>query len=215
MMFRDEHDTVEESITPSQRSKLQYLFGSRYREWKMAPEYLMYATPHIISDKIVQLANEQFLLAQMVVWDMFAGIGTDALKFSSRAGKVVCTEINPVTFQHLTENIGHFKTKNNIETYNIDCCHFPGADSVNLAYFDPPWGSSFKSGCAFDFSDVVLDNGKNVMELASEVHQRYPMIIKSPALCDTFEEAFRDDIIRVHTFPQQKLKFIFVLMRSS
>lgn len=191
-------------------SKLLYLFGPDYTDWSYESEYLMYATPHIISVEITKAANKQFNLHKKVVWDMFAGIGTDSLKFGEKAGYMIATESNPETFANLTKNVEHFRTKKNIEIHNIDCCKFTDTGDVNLIYFDPPWGDSFKSGNMFDFRSVNLDNGKNVVELAQDMQAKYPMIIKSPAMSDTFEEIFADNIIRIFTFPQQKLKFIFV-----
>lgn len=199
--------TTQENKSSSQ---LVYLFGTDSVHWKYEPGYLMYATPNIISDQLIKSANEQFILHQRIVWDMFAGIGTDAIKFSFKAGRVICTELNETTFGHLQENVEHFKKKDNIEIYNIDCCQFMNQDDIDLVYFDPPWGDSFKSGVPFQFNEVILANGTNVVDLAREMHKKYPMIIKSPISSDTFEQEFNDDIIRVQTYTQQKLKFIFV-----
>lgn len=197
-------------------SKLYYLLGKDYLNWSCKDEqYYYYITPHIIMQKIIDLAREHYhSLADKVIWDMFAGIGSDGLRLALHTGKVICTEIDQVRYQDLIANFSVMGC-NNVELIHDDCCNHL-AVNCDIVYFDPPWGDTFQSGTAFDFSDVILNNGKCVLDLAREVHQVHHMIIKAPITCNSFESIFApEDIEEIYTFTQQKLKFLFVRPHSS
>lgn len=192
--------------------KLHYLLGDNYRNWSCSDtQYHSYITPDVIIRKIIELAKEHYQgLTDKVVWDMFAGIGSDGLRLAYHAGKVICTEIDESRFRDLTENYT-VSGCNNVELIHGDCTNLRQPIRCDIVYFDPPWGDTFRSGAPFDFKDVILSNGTCVLDLAKEVHRKDNMIIKVPLTCNTFEEAFDDqDIQRIFTFTQQKLKFLFV-----
>jgi predicted RNA methylase len=189
-------------------SKLQYLFGFGFRKWHCTSgNYYAYVTPHLIISKISDLADEHFHgLGDKVIWDMFAGIGTDGIRLAQRAGKVICTEINPTTYIDLQKNSVDI---DNVESYNVDCCKF--TTKCDIIYFDPPWGDTYRSGEPFNFNDIRLSTGTTVAELAKSAYNGIGMIIKSPITCNTFEELFADETIYTFTFTQQKLKFLFII----
>ena len=187
-------------------SKLIYLFGKDHEKWVYSDTYLPYVTPEIIANNVIKSANEHFNgLVDKVLWDMFAGVGTDAIRFSKVTGRVICTEICKNTYKNLLTNIAKHKVKNVIP-HNIDCKGFNvGCDII---YFDPPWGETFKSGVDFQFS-------KDILDVALEAHKRAALIIKSPFSCTSFEDIFdQSDIIPVHGFRQQKLKFLYIRKAS-
>lgn len=191
-------------------SKLRYLLGADHKKWSFSDTVsLTYVTPDIIANKIIELADEHFHgLSDKVIWDMFAGIGADALRLSKFAGKVICTEINPVTFADLKENYSCCNSRN-VDLINGDCSRYKGTP-CDIVYFDPPWGDTFRSGVPFDFDDVVLEGDVSVLKLAKEMHDRHSIIIKSPILSDSFEKLFKECPMKIFTFTQQKLKFIFI-----
>jgi predicted RNA methylase len=196
---------------PGFSSKLYYLLGPDYRYWSCGnDQYHSYVTPYIIMQKIIELAKEHYLgLSDKVIWDMFAGIGTDGLRFALQTGKVICTEIDYNRFKDLKQNYSVLGC-NNVTLINGDCCNYIDTN-CDIIYFDPPWGDTFRSGLDFDFSDVMLSNGNCVVDIALEMHKKHNMIIKAPIMCDTFENIFEDSCIqRIFTFTQQKLKFLFV-----
>lgn len=192
-------------------SKLQYLFenlqGLKYPNNK----YLTYVTPAAISKIIIAEANMQFNLSDKIVWDMFAGIGCDSVRFAEISGRVKCTELDVDTYRCLEQNtIGD---NNNIEIYNQDCCEEDL--SCDIVYFDPPWGDTFKSGENFTFDDVMLLNGTKIVDLLLRIQRNHGVIVKSPYKCDTFDNLFNsDDIIRIITFSKQKLKYLIVKSRN-
>jgi len=190
-------------------SRLYYLFGPEYQTWKCSDDsYYSFITPMIIIDKIIELSKEHFLgLDDKVIWDMFAGIGCDGLRFAKHTGKVIMTEVRPDTYQDLKQNTVA-SGLSNVEIYNRDCCttDIP----CNIIYFDPPWGDSFQSGEPFCFDNVLLPNGKPILELAKELAKHHCLIIKSPISSDSFEDLFPTQVTEVFTFTQQKLKFLFV-----
>jgi predicted RNA methylase len=189
-------------------SKLYYLLGTDYAQWTCNnPDYYNFITPNLTILKIIEVSKEFFDgLADKVIWDMFSGIGCDAVRFAAHAGKVICTEINPKTYADLAVNTSN---KRNIEIRNADCCNLD--INCNIVYFDPPWGDTYRSGEQFDFSAVILADGRSVLSLAQEVSLNRNMIIKAPISSDSFEELFGDRIGAVLTFTQQKLKFLFIL----
>jgi predicted RNA methylase len=192
-------------------SKFQYLLGKDYAKWTCSDEsYLSFVTPHIIIQKIIELAREHFNgLADKVIWDMFAGIGSDGFRIAMHAGRVVCSEIDAPTYHDLKENFS-VSGCNNVELFNEDCCS--STTACDIIYFDPPWGDTFRSGSTFDFKSVVFNDGTTVPELAKRMHAKHHIIIKSPIMCNTFEELFASEHadIKVFTFTQQKLKFLFI-----
>ena len=191
-------------------SKLVYLLGTNHQDWSYETDYVMFITPEIIANQIVHLADEHFGgLIDKVVWDMFAGIGTDAIRLAKISGKIICTELNTNTYLNMLKNI---ETQNvsNIDVINGDCTDHIGKIHANIIYFDPPWGDTFRSGEPFDFRDVII-GGRNVVDLALEMQKHGALIIKAPYACDSFEEVFnKDDILSIFTFSQQKLKYLFV-----
>jgi predicted RNA methylase len=205
---------LESNMTHSAKdSKFMYLLGKDHIKWTCSDEsYLAYITPDIIIQKIIELAREHFNgLTDKVIWDMFSGIGSDGLRLAIHSGKVICTEINPLTFHDLKENFSIWGC-DNIELFNEDCSK--SSVDCDIIYFDPPWGSSFRSGASFDFKDVTLYNGTSVLDLAAKMQENHHMIIKSPISSDSFEELFAHKNIRLFTFTQQKLKFLFIKNES-
>jgi hypothetical protein len=147
------------------------------------------------------------------VWDVFAGIGTDAIAFSTISNaSVVATEVNPMTYSHLVKNIIEFKATGSVVAINVDACEIMDVMKPGLIYFDPPWGETFRSGREFLFDEVSLPNGMPILTLLTKFKDTgLPMIIKSPLLCNSFEQVFPSDrISRILTFTQQRLKFIFI-----
>ena len=197
-------------------SRLTYLLGSHHAEWSYDDEYLSFVTPELISTSIVSLAQEHFAgLIDKVIWDMFAGIGTDSIRLSQVSGRVICTELNKGTFKHLKSNIQAMGATN-IQATRIDCCDYAERVNCNIIYFDPPWGDSFQSGTKFDFVNVILSNGKNVLDIVQEMHKKADLIIKSPFTCQSFDTLFDEKyIIGIFAFRQQKLKFLFIKKMNS
>lgn len=193
-------------------SKFCYLLGKDYAKWTCRNEdYLSFITPDIIIQKLITLAHEHFNgLSDKVIWDMFAGIGSDAIRLAGRAGKVICTEIDADTFDDLKENYAASRC-NNMELYHGDCCDHLST-KCDIIYFDPPWGDTYRSGKQFDFNDVILSNGISVMELVERVQKGHNLIIKSPITSDSFDKIFDPEkyTVRLFTFTQQKLKFLFI-----
>lgn len=192
-------------------SKLTYLFGPKAEQWTFDPEYLPFVTPFQIRWKIVELSLAILDLnsRETVLWDMFAGIGTDSMEFSPHVKRVICTELNKSTYDNMMKNISNFEFKN-IETYNIDCCSRT-FKKANVVFFDPPWGETYVSGKDFDFKDVTLADGTNVVDLAHKIHSKYgTMIIKSPYESSTFEVEFDKYVKKIVAFPKAKLKFLIL-----
>ncbi len=192
-------------------SRLTYLLGSQHEQWKYSEPYLAFITPEIIANVVIAAAVEYFDgLVDKVVWDMFAGIGTDAIRLARVSGKVICTEINKDTFEELESNT-RTMDMDNMKLLCGDCADFISSIDCDIIYFDPPWGDTFQSGMDFDFSNVILNNGKSVLELVKDIQKKGHIIIKSPFSSDSFEKILNpDDIIGISAFRQQKLKFIFV-----
>lgn len=195
-------------------SRVHYLLGQRHSEWSYPDSHLAFITPDIIAEKVIALANEVFSLHDKILWDMFAGIGTDSVRFARVSGRVIATEINSETFEHLQKNS---ETVDNLQVFNQNCTELLNNVACDVVYFDPPWGCTFHSGQQFDFTDVAIDMPSttskdiNVVELAKLMQQRCHLIIKSPFLSDSFERVFsKDDIISIHAFPNQKLKFLLI-----
>jgi tRNA/tmRNA/rRNA uracil-C5-methylase (TrmA/RlmC/RlmD family) len=197
-------------------SKLTYLFGAHYEQWKYSEPYLSFITPEIIANTVIHEAGDYFSgLVDKVVWDMFAGIGTDAIRLARVSGKVICTELNKATFKDLQHNVKVME-QHNMKLLNGDCVDYMSSIECDIIYFDPPWGDTFQSGMDFDFSNIILDNGKSVIDLVLAAQRKSNLIIKSPFSSNSFESVFDPvDIIGVYAFRQQKLKFIFVLRKET
>ena len=144
---------------------------------------------------------------------MFAGIGTDSLRLAKCAGLVISTEINPDTFQCLKRNTSIAKIQN-IEIHNLDCFYAKGKIGVpDVIYFDPPWGTSFKTGQPFSFDEIYLGNGQRIPDLFTITRECYPdasFIIKMPFMCDFEKYIQESDIKCILTFSRQKLKYILI-----
>ena len=188
-----------------------YLFGPEYYLWHYTKSYLSFVTPYIVSKKIVELADKQWTLSDQVIFDMFAGIGTDTVSLSAYTKNIVCTEIIPERFKMLKHNIKQASCDCTIEIHNQDCCDKIDNNEISLVFFDPPWGQTFTSDKEFSFADLKLDNNIKILNLAQTMLNRYgKMIIKSPIKCDSFDKLFKDNIVASYSFPKQRLKFLFL-----
>lgn len=201
-------------VTILMNSRLVYLLGPDHANWSYSEPYLAYITPEIIARSVISVANEHFNgLIDKVIWDMFAGIGTDAIRLARSSGRVICTEINPATYKDLLKNIETTNTEN-VKPIQGSCIDHLDKIRCNIVYFDPPWGETFQSGVDFDFGQVRLQGSQgqvSVLELAKRIQKKCHLIIKSPFSSDSFEKLFvPEDIICVSSYRQQKLKFIFV-----
>ena len=194
-------------------NKYSYLFGPNHCSWKFPMNYLSYVTPYAVSEKIAQIANRIFDLSDKVVFDMFSGIGTDSVALSKYCKSIVCTEIVPERFKMLEHNIKLSMKSCIISKYNQDCCiELDPSHNVSVVFFDPPWGKTFVSGQAFKFEGLTLDNGQDIIKLASNMLDKYGMmIIKSPIKCESFDKAFIDQSVASYSFQNQRLKFLFLI----
>src|SRR5579871_3129582 len=107
----------------SKKQGLQILFGDDWSKWHYLQNQLSYVTPMHISAKIAQLAYHYYgkKTKEQVVWDMFGGLGMDAVNFSYYF-KVIVTEIDQQVFNTLQQNIASLATDETkrIEAYNVD-----------------------------------------------------------------------------------------------
>ena len=195
--------------------KYEYLFGPTHQSWKFPMDYLSYVTPYTVSVKIGQIADRIFKLSDKdrIVFDMFSGIGTDSVALSKYCKGIVCTEIVPERFEMLEHNIKLGNHLCTISKYNQDCCvDVDPSHNISVVFFDPPWGKTFMSGHDFKFEGLTLDNGQDIIGLATNMLDKYGMmIIKSPIKCESFDQAFSDNIIASYSFPKQRLKFLFLV----
>jgi len=193
-------------------SKLKYLFGENYHEWSYEKDYLRLVSPDQVIKFVLNEADNHYNMADFHIWDMFGGIGTDAIRLASGCRKVTCSEIDGTTYDHLKKNIEQ-QDVNNVTPIFSDCVAMLKTlpDDVDLIYFDPPWGTSFESGKKFSFENITLPNGTNIMDLVKKcAATKKHLIIKSPENCLSFELAFDEQIKRILSFPKPKLKFIFI-----
>ncbi len=190
-----------------------YLFGPTNSNLEFPHEkYLSYVTPYLVTQSVIKHAEKLIPggLKNKIVWDLFAGIGTDAILFAPYCLNVIATEINKETYTCAIKNTSSIK---NIHVENTDCTAY--ACSVHVAYCDPPWGPSFKTGVPFTFENERLTNGQRILDLIKQIPCDY-LILKSPLLCDSFETLFpSESILHIALFTQQKLKFIFIKKRST
>ena len=201
-------------------SRLHYLLGDEHDKIEYPSDvYLDFITPAELFNVIVKHANIQIGgLANKVVWDMFAGIGTDSLRLATVAGKVIATELNVDTYKCLLKNVkvnfNGTSAPGIIECYNTDATEkqfLNGAPDV--IYFDPPWGDDFKSGQRFSFESVKLSNGKTAMDVYLTLREKYKetyFIIKAPYTCDMESIIPEHELLCILSFSRQKLKYYFL-----
>lgn len=189
-------------------SKSKYLFGPYADKWHYNESYLHFVTPFQIRHIIASHAKKQYPRTTCI-WDMFSGIGCDSVTLNQvLRAKIICTELNVDTYDNLCKNTA---ANSNIRPYNKDCSEFVPDVVPDLIFFDPPWGSAFESGKGFDFNQVNLHNGTNVIELLHQIVDTYGnVIVKAPYDCTTFEDEFEPLITKIYAFPKPKLKFLFI-----
>jgi hypothetical protein len=191
-------------------SKLKWqktLFGERDLTYPN-DRYLSYVTPYEVGLSVLRFAEIEFKnLGSKVLWDMFAGIGTDSLLFATRFKNVVGTELQQETYACGLKNTAE---QENIIFLNEDCANAKTRINADVVYFDPPWGPNFVSGQPFSFENEYLANGAGILDLLERIPSP-EIIIKAPLLCDTFEAVFPPKCIKkVYLCTDKKLKFIFV-----
>ena len=169
---------------------LKILFGPSYSQWVYDPERLSFITPYFLSLQTAKYAYQiysqllyenksqtqsQWTIAlnrtinekvnppspSILLWDMFGGIGTDSI-YLSRYFNVIVTEIDRTVHDLAVKNVRTFN-KTNINLVNDNCMSMINKINPNIIYFDPPWGTAYKSRTKnFDFNDVYLDCPENM-----------------------------------------------------
>ena len=191
-------------------SRFDYLFKGFTEHLSYPCEgYLDYITPSDINSIVLSHLSVHFNgLQNKIIWDMFAGIGTDSIRLAKTAGRVICTEINQETFACWKKNTAPYV---NIEIHCKDCSVFrPNNFQPDLIYFDPPWGENYRSGVPFSFDEVKIGE-LTVPELFTNLRETYPeakFIVKTPFLCDFEKIVQEDDIKCILSFSRQKLKYV-------
>lgn len=205
---------------PSNNVGLRILFGEDYQRWSWVHEQLPYTTPAYIAEKVADLACDFYSNKsnqEPVIWDMFAGLGSDTIYFAKKDFFVYATEISPTIYDLLEKNIEEFQLKDRILPFQSDCVAKLSTISADLVYFDPPWGESFNPEEEFDFTDVKLNNGTGVVDLLKRVHteKTQNIVIKAPLKCNTFEELDFLSVKRTYIFRKHHVKFLFVSSDSA
>jgi len=187
--------------------------------WSIDTSFLSYVTPYYVSTQVLEYSKKIYTISEKhYIWDMFGGIGMDGIIFSQHYN-VIISEINPSTYVHLLENIKtHYNKNKKLLTYNTDNCELIDklSETVDLVYFDPPWGTEYNSNSYFDFKTVTLENQTSVMTLFNKIYTNITknIIIKCPYKCYTFENLFKLKTSEIIYFPQYKLKFIFITINT-
>jgi len=189
---------------------LKILFGSEYQKWSWVPSQLPYTTPAYIAEKIANLA-QSYYGNELIIWDMFAGLGSDTYHFVKSGGFIVyATELSPLIYELLLKNLTAMQVMDKVHTYEGDCSQFIEKIQADIIYFDPPWGESFNSETDFDFHQVTLSNGKNVIDLLREIcEKKCHVIIKAPLLCSTFDNLDFLPVKSIHIFRKHHVKYYF------
>lgn len=218
--WRDERHTLSPHLTG-----LKILFGSKYWLWNYQVEKLSYVTPYHISDQVSKYADQIYrksenLPGDLVVWDMFGGIGSDSISLS-RYFSIITTELDEKTFDCLTKNISSFRL-HNVNAIQGNCLSFLKTIMPDVIYYDPPWGESYKSKSShFSFHDVFISYPTHLeglpvnvrcTDLAKYLHENVcsKMIIKSPINSNSFDQLFQNYDKDVFIFPNKNLKFIYL-----
>jgi hypothetical protein len=170
--------------------------------------YLSYVTPYNVGLMVLRIAESEFKNSSgKVLWDMFAGIGTDSLLFATGFKNIIATELHQETYACGKKNTAH---QENIIFLNEDCSNTATCINADVVYFDPPWGANFVSGQPFSFENEYLANQRGILDLLESIPSP-EIIIKSPLLCDSFEALFPPKYIKkVYLCSEKNLKFIFI-----
>jgi len=215
----------------NKKSGLNVLFGPKFTQWKYQPNQLYYVTPYIPRLQMCKLAGQiyqrRLKKPNIILWDMFGGIGTDSIAMSQYFN-IITTEIDKDVFDILTYNI---KTHgiSNIQILCINCLLLLNTVKPDVIYFDPPWGPNFSPHARFDFSEVMIDflpkiENLNLPELniymkvsSTDVltyilnNLTSNVIVKSPLNSNTFEELFQPYIYHIYKYPRKNLKFLYLV----
>lgn len=215
---------------------LQILFGPKYWAWNYDASRLFYITPYFLSKQMARYAdflynkrNDSILDnndRSMICWDMFSGIGTDAVYLSSYFS-VIASEIDANTYQLLLSNVQSFNLKN-VNCIKSNCISLVDKIKPDVIYYDPPWGESYRSkNKNFDFNHVYIDypvSGTDDLpkkvsctDLVKYIFRNVckNIIIKSPMNSSTFDKIFAPNLAYVHKCKNKNLKFLFVTERNN
>jgi len=211
---------------------LQILFGPKYWLWYYDETKLFYITPHYLSKQMTKYAdllyqdilNRKANDPPLLIWDMFSGIGTDAIYFS-RYFNVIASELDKKTYQIFQKNIKSFNLSN-INALNVNCISIASQINPDVIYYDPPWGETYRSkNKNFDFSQVFIDYPNNDDERFGNLPKKVSctdlakflfrnvcknIIIKSPMNSNSFDRIFNYNIVYTYKYKNKNLKFLFI-----
>ena len=221
------------------QKRIKRLLGHQHGQWNYIESKVIYITPHFVSHQMCKQANQHYPEAKYL-WDMFGGIGTDAIHLSTYFSKVVVSELDFDTYQCLTKNVERFNKKN-IKTVFTDCHHLlqhfstgfgldhyfnsaysitdpkedgpigPSGPTPDLVYFDPPWGKDYIPNQQFDFNQVYLTPKLRVVDLLRQVDKELCQnIIIKSPIRCDTFEQMFPGRTKVLIYPDYKLKFVLV-----
>ena len=215
---------------------LKILFGSNYWLWEYDETKLSFITPYFLSKQMAKMANmiysNEYKMGRdnnLMIWDMFGGIGTDSINLS-KYFNVISTEINKEICDIFMENVRNFKM-HNINVINDNCISMMNVIKPDVIYYDPPWGDTYNNRIKnFDFGQVYIDypsskdNEKddllnelpkkiNCIDLLKYIYNNITsnIVIKSPINSNTFERVFQSNIKYIHKCTTKNLKFIYLI----
>jgi len=212
------------------KTGLNVLFGPKISKWKFQPDQLLYVTPYIPRLQMAKLAgqiyNDILRKPNIILWDMFGGIGSDSISFSEYFN-IITTELDSKIFQILKQNVRNHGVSN-VQVLNINCLLLLHTIQPDVIYFDPPWGNDFNPKEDFDFTNVTIDflpqlenfdnvELQNYSKVSSTIVLNFILhnmtsnvIVKSPLNSNTFENLFYPYINHIYKYPKKNLKFLYL-----
>jgi len=215
----------------NRRSGLNVLFGPKFTKWKFKSNQLYYVTPYIprlqMCKQAGQIYQGRLRKPNIILWDMFGGIGTDSIALSQYFN-IITTEINPEVFNLLSQNVKSHGISN-VQILRLNCLLLLNTVKPDIIYFDPPWGPNFSPHTDFDFREVMIDFLPKVENLNLPLLKIYMkvsstdvltyilnnitnnVIVKSPLNSNTFEQLFGSYVHHIYQYPRKNLKFLYLV----
>lgn len=194
-----------------------------YNNLMIDNETLTYITTPYNSLIITSIINdhipEHISRSEITILDGTACIGGDSISFGKIFGKVIATEIDEHRCKMLVNNLSVYNL-NNVIPINDDYLKiYKTIDSLNIIYFDPPWGgSSYKNYSKLRLTIGTLYIDEIVINILNENLNNIKLIVlKLPKNYDlqSLYEKIKNKDITMYLYELKKMNVIVIEKNNS
>ena len=218
-------------IFPSSFKDLYKIYFTSVGEYSATPFDINKMMVDKILEIIEQLKINYDLQNPLILFDGTASTGADVVdtiyNWPNKNIKIIASELDPLNFKCLQENIKLFNYEKNVTLYNKDSVLLLKEikNPLNILYFDPPWGG--KDYKQMQKLDLYL-GGKDIFELSLEILNEkmvknhvfknvFLIVLKVPKNYNDSNKYLKqlEKLTNIISFEYRNIKYLFIISNTN